>query len=132
MNSRKINRITPLYVNFGTEGASLVLRDDETGETIETPPGPVEMAHRPAWVPKVEVAPITEWSKRHPTKVVIFSAEDVQKQDKSLLWDALGWRPCVTVDGVVMEMLVSVFVPKGTILVLDRAVPSHNEWVADA
>jgi hypothetical protein len=37
----EIDNITPLYVNFGLEGASTVLRNNATGEVIEVPGGPI-------------------------------------------------------------------------------------------
>lgn len=71
----------------------------------------------------IKVAPLD--AERHPTKIAVFSSVDLP-----VAWDHVAIKPAVAIDGVVMDMWVSEFVPKGRIFILNKSVSykAKDEW----
>jgi hypothetical protein len=74
-------------------------------------------------------------AKRHPTKIALFSTEDIPRGEPTparQLMGLLGIPAAISINGEVMEFTVSEFVSKGQVIILDRAILEHDRWVTNA
>lgn len=72
---------------------------------------------------KIKVAPAG--AKCHPSKVAVFSAEDIPLAENPLS-DLVALRTAVEVNGEFMKMWVSPIVPKGSFFVVDQSKVSST------
>ena len=70
-------------------------------------------------------------AKPHPTKVAVFSAEDLPVAASGVYNELVAFKPMVEIDGVVMKFFVSPVVPKGRIFIVDRGAESNERAIQD-
>ena len=79
--------------------------------------------------PDIKIAPLD--AKPHPTKVAVFSAEDIPVAVSWVYNELVAFKPLVDVDGVVMKFFVSPIVPKDRIFIVDKGVDADERQIQD-
>jgi hypothetical protein len=84
-------------------------------------------------LPQFRLANPEPWEDAHPTLVAVFNRAQIIGYGGDADTEGIIERsPLIKLNGVVMRMRLSQFVPHGLTIVLDEAIASHREWLADS